>query len=224
MSPHLCCKQCKRYGLFQSGDSCFDNVFVQLLNCIIAPFLLVYHSLRIYCCPFLTSTANQCCCRMLFSPYCCLKCCSCIKHKDKAFLPNESSLGKVETNDCDIVWKRGQDIVFGKKKMSSSDENAAVASEQDLKINHLFNKSLRAEDVSQGALGDCWLLSAISSLTSQPSLIQNAFLTKSFNPRGKYVMKLWDPCTKAYIKISVDDYIPVDKLSEKPCFVAPHGK
>ena len=223
MGPHLCCKQCKRYGLFKSGDSCLDNILVQILNCVIAPFLLIYHSLRLYCLPCVTSSASQCCCRILFSPSCCLKCCGCMKHSDKVFLPNAQSLGKVQTDDCDIIWKRAQEIVYEKKKIPGRDEEASET-EVDLCINHLFNKSLQAEDVSQGALGDCWLLSAVASLTSQPSLIQNAFLTKSFNPRGKYKMKLWDPSSKQYVKISVDDYIPVHKDTGKPCFVSPNGK
>jgi hypothetical protein len=226
MSPHLCCNRCSRYGLFKSGDSCLDNFCVQILNCIIAPFLLVYHSFRIYCFPFCTSTLNQCCCRLLFSPSCCLKCCSCFKHKDKSFLANEQSLGKVETDASSIIWKRAQDIIYEEetKKDKESNEDDDDNHHHDKCINHLFNKQLRAEDVSQGALGDCWLLSAVASLTSQQSLIQNAFMTKSFNPRGKYTMKLWDPSLKKYVMISVDDFIPVDKTSGQPCFVHPRGE
>jgi hypothetical protein len=148
-----------------------------------------------------------------------MKCCQCIKHYDKSFPPTIESLGDIQT-DVAIEWKRGQEIIYKCTKKKSNDNNI----EENISINHLFNKSLRAEDVHQGALGDCWLLSAVASLTSQPSLIQNAFMTKSFNPRGKYVMKLWDSAQNKYVKVSVDDYVPVDKVTGEPCFVRPEGK
>ena len=145
-----------------------------------------------------------------------MKCCGCIKHKDRHFPPNAVSLGAVGTDVSEIEWKRAQDIVYTKGQ-------AEEDTDKKLCINHLFNKSLDAEDVNQGELGDCWLLSAVASLTSQPSLIQNAFMTKSFNPRGKYVMKLWDSSLKKYVKVSVDDYVPVKKETGQPCFVQPEG-
>jgi hypothetical protein len=80
-----------------------------------------------------------------------------------------------------------------------------------------------ANDIYQGQLGDCWLLSAIASLTVKPSLIENLFLTREFNPRGKYQFRFYDSPTSAFTTVTIDDYIPVDASTEEPVFSAPHG-
>jgi calpain-15 len=136
---------------------------------------------------------------------------------DKEFPPNETSLGNVKGVDVkDIVWKRATDIeyrapIHGKKQY----------------MNKLFEKGLEPDDVCQGALGDCWLLSAIASLTNHPESIDNVFVTRQWNPRGKYTFKFWD-ATKYKGKggwhlVTIDDYIPVKKSDGKPVFEHPRG-
>ena len=41
-------------------------------------------------------------------------------------------------------------------------------------------------------MGDCWLLAAIACLAEHDGAIQAVFRTKEANPRGKYVLRLYD--------------------------------
>jgi hypothetical protein len=80
-----------------------------------------------------------------------------------------------------------------------------------------------ANDIFQGQLGDCWLLSAIASLTTQPWLLENVFLTREWNPRGKYDVRLYSIPTSSFVTVTVDDHIPVRKSDLQPLFTKPKG-
>ena len=67
------------------------------------------------------------------------------------------------------------------------------------------------EDICQGALGNCWLLSALASLSSTSTTVEECFITDEWNPRGKYSLRFWDDDKSKYVKIAVDDYFPVDE-------------
>ena len=41
-------------------------------------------------------------------------------------------------------------------------------------------------DIEQGNLGDCWLLSAIATLATQPECLRSLFVTPELSYRGKY--------------------------------------
>jgi len=75
----------------------------------------------------------------------------------------------------------------------------------------------------KGQLGDCWLLSAFCALAEFPGAIQNNFHTQVHNPRGKYRLKIWDEMEKKWTTISVDDKIPVNKITERPLYAKPVG-
>ncbi|CAE7494838.1 Capn15 [Symbiodinium microadriaticum] len=78
-------------------------------------------------------------------------------------------------------------------------------------------------DICQEAFGNCWLLSALASLSNKHSTIENSFVTREFNPRGKYVLRLWDSPNEKYVNVAVDDFIPVDKRTQQPAFTENNG-
>lgn len=52
--------------------------------------------------------------------------------------------------------------------------------------------------MTQGSLGDCWLLAAFSVATIYPELLNEIFITKEYNPAGAYIVKffkdgVWTP-------------------------------
>jgi hypothetical protein len=194
------------FGLLESSSdlSLLRKILYLIGNIFLTPLLLIYHSFRIYLFPCFSSTLVSCLCRTISSEYCCFCCFKYTLHTDKDFGPNMKSIGTIKTQKK-IVWKRASEI---KTKTA--------------KLNQLFESGIAIDDICQGQLGDCWLLSAIASLSSQPITISNTFISKEFNPRGKYTFRLWDPIASKFVRISIDDYIPVDD-SGQPVFVRPHG-
>ena len=80
----------------------------------------------------------------------------------------------------------------------------------------LFHDTINMNDVVQGQLGDCWLISTIASLANQrPNLIRAMFgdetnNTTLMNEVGVYSVRLWDSLAMDWFWIVVDDLIPLD--------------
>ncbi len=77
------------------------------------------------------------------------------------------------------------------------------AKDKDQKV-VLFN-GIDPKDVAQGALGDCWLMAAIATLTEFPDDIRRLFLTKEYNPEGEYKMQLFDAPRNQWKVINIRD-------------------
>ena len=65
-------------------------------------------------------------------------------------------------------------------------------------------------DLMQGALGDCWLITAISTMAEYPESVKQVFLTKEHNEIGQYVLRLWCEYYSDWINVKVDSFVPVD--------------
>lgn len=50
----------------------------------------------------------------------------------------------------------------------------------------VFQESVKPTDIMQGDLGDCYLLSALSSMAEKPGLIERLFETKEVSLLGIY--------------------------------------
>ena len=194
------------------GLCCSDKQSAGLLalNCLLTPFLLIIHSIRIYLIPCLTSCLFQCCCAIGSK-----LCGKCWRYTDKKFPPNDASLGAFEAKkDGDVDWKRAHEIIEVMPATSRCDRTAA----------QLFEDGVSPKDICQGALGDCWLLSAIACLAEQRGSIERCFLEHSYNPRGKYTLRLWDGLKQKWTYINVDDTFPCQAgEGGKPLFTHPNG-
>jgi hypothetical protein len=127
---------------------------------------------------------------------------------DIDFDAKESSLGLLCTRNAH--WIRGSNL------QHSDMYNSMV----------LFNK-IEPNDVYQGRLGDCWLLSALSSLAEFPLFMNNVFTSNEISKDGKYIIKLYDAGQKKWIDVTIDDRIPCT-YSQKwydvptPLYTRPH--
>ena len=119
---------------------------------------------------------------------------------DASFPPCSASLGPLDagrnqhrqSRAAAISWARAQDI-DGRR------------SRQGLAW-HVFNGDPRPSDVSQGMLGDCWLISALAVLAERPQLLREIMISDRLNERGAYGVKLCkDGVWQAVI---IDDYFP----------------
>lgn len=70
----------------------------------------------------------------------------------------------------------------------------------------VFIEDIDPNDIKQGALSDCWFLSALASLAERPALVRRLFITKEYNEEGVYKVKI---CKNGeWMVVTVDDYIP----------------
>eukprot|EP00930_Biecheleria_cincta_P057310 TRINITY_DN43278_c0_g1_i1.p1 TRINITY_DN43278_c0_g1~~TRINITY_DN43278_c0_g1_i1.p1 ORF type:complete len:623 (+),score=111.70 TRINITY_DN43278_c0_g1_i1:73-1941(+) len=69
--------------------------------------------------------------------------------------------------------------------------------------------TIQADNISQGEIGDCWLLAAMAVLADFPGHIMNLFDQTSLSEEGRYTIKLHD-IKKGWEDVVVDDLIPCD--------------
>ena len=110
--------------------------------------------------------------------------------------------------DATVKWKRAPELV--------KREGAGRAK--------LFEGRIEADDVKQGGLGDCWLLSAIASAAeAHPELIRGLFVTPFVEPCGVYRVRLYDVRFERWTTVVIDDRIPMDDAGTAPRFTQPNG-
>ncbi|KAJ8922525.1 hypothetical protein NQ315_007555 [Exocentrus adspersus] len=115
---------------------------------------------------------------------------------DDDFPPMPTSLyyNPSEVKDSHTVkWKRLKDIVV----------------EEDKDLPWAVFRRPQPSDISQGVLGNCWLLSALAVLAEREDLVRAVVITRDCCPQGVYQVRL---CNDGHwITVLVDDYFPCDK-------------
>ncbi|KAJ8952409.1 hypothetical protein NQ318_014501 [Aromia moschata] len=115
---------------------------------------------------------------------------------DDDFPPMPTSLyyNPSEMKDSHTVkWKRLRDIVV----------------EEDKDLSWAVFRRPQPSDISQGVLGNCWLLSALAVLAEREDLVRAVLITRDCCPQGVYQVRL---CKDGHWTIVlVDDYFPCDK-------------
>lgn len=209
----------------------------QLLACVanlfLAPFAFALGWVRIYAIPCLLTTLH-----MALSKCFCALCGGFFpKYRDPWFPANDASVGynllgrgpkpcldffccccaKVVCichNPCSkatIPWKRANEVVEAR-------DGAGAGRAQ------LFEGKIEANDVQQGGLGDCWLLSAIASIAeAHPEIVRSLFITNFVEPCGIYRIRLYDVRFERWTTVTIDDRIPMNDANTAPRFTQPNG-
>lgn len=61
-------------------------------------------------------------------------------------------------------------------------------------------------DIVQGGLGDCWLMSSTASYAEVPTRIKNVFLTEELNQKGVYAVQFY--VLGSPVIVTIDDFLP----------------
>lgn len=137
---------------------------------------------------------------------------------------------------CCFKWPYEDEDFFGAKALGNHDKESGQSMNkntdwvraQDLKQcqgkrPQLFEGEIEPNDLCQGAVGDCWLVAAFACASEFPDMIRHLFLTKEYNPRGLYKIRIFDPQQEKWVVITVDDRIPCKKGTKTPRFMKPNG-
>ncbi|CAE8667277.1 unnamed protein product [Polarella glacialis] len=86
-------------------------------------------------------------------------------------------------------------------------------------VEHIsFMMSIDPNDIRQGDLGDCWLLSTLALCAEWPQFLPSLVDSTSLSVEGKYVVTLYDYGSQQSSQVTVDDSIPMSS-GESPAFV-----
>jgi len=69
------------------------------------------------------------------------------------------------------------------------------------------------QQMGTNSLLDCWLMSSFAAVAEFPEAVRSLFVEKEATSDGHYVVKLFDPHKKKWIKIEVDDRLPMTNES-----------
>ncbi|KAL7670814.1 hypothetical protein ACOME3_005737 [Neoechinorhynchus agilis] len=133
------------------------------------------------------------------------------KFRDPQFQPNDSSLygDSMHTKYSILQSFHGSNSKYNWHVERWLPPEMINFSESDYRWPLSVFNSPVPNDIVQGKLGDCWLIAALSLVAEVPSILYKILITKEYNPKGIYHVRL---CDRGMWKvITVDDRLPVNK-------------
>jgi len=70
--------------------------------------------------------------------------------------------------------------------------------------------SVSPNDLSQGAMGNCWLISSLAAVAEFPKLLTSLSKQQVLDPEGRYDLKLFHPLKEEWVPVTIDDRFPVN--------------
>ena len=122
-----------------------------------------------------------------------------VQWSDEEFEANDEALFRGEAAVSGKVegWARPEEVF--------ETRNGNAPGESDMMV---FKDPIEPRDIGQGALGDCWLLSAFAIVAQYPERVRDIFETDEVNDAGAYGVKLW--AGGKWVRVMVDSKLPVD--------------
>eukprot|EP00913_Durusdinium_trenchii_P009295 g8734.t1 len=116
-----------------------------------------------------------------------------------------SNLKFLEGNPAEIVVKPGEQI---KKRVIEVDDKAYVARMIGSPNEAVLFDQVRPQDIVQGFVGDCWLMSSIACMATHPSKLKSLFKEKHLTEDGQCDIFLYDVEGEKWMTITIDEFIP----------------
>jgi len=153
----------------------------------------------------------------------------CVEESEKAYLQWQNIVSICrDSNQAfvdDSFPPSGQSLYYNQKEPSVENEPARksqnvtqwlrphqIVTDCDNSINWTVFRTPLPSDISQGILGNCWLLSALAVIAEKTELIENIVCTRQYCNQGVYQIRL---CKDGYWRtVIVDDLLPCDKRKQ----------
>lgn len=184
-----------------------------LLELLLFPFVLSFYAIKLYFLGCIKSLLIRWWVKLFYM--CCH--CKCMIYTDQEFPAGDDAVG--EPRYVEAVLANGA----GGRGTIEWQRASVIAKNQKIKNRmRLFpRRGIHAGNIQQGVLADCWLISSLACLAERPGAIEAIFLTKQYNPFGKYKIRLF--LNFKWQVIEVDDMFPVFSNDNTPCFGFPHN-
>jgi len=75
----------------------------------------------------------------------------------------------------------------------------------------LYGENIAPNDLRQGGLGNCWLISAFSAVAEFPEKIRALIKQTKLSKSGRYDVTLFHPVDEQHVTIAIDDRFPTDE-------------
>mmetsp|Transcript_1037 Transcript_1037/g.1615 ORF Transcript_1037/g.1615 Transcript_1037/m.1615 type:complete len:287 (+) Transcript_1037:20-880(+) len=115
-----------------------------------------------------------------------------------------------DVSSKDVIWMRIPSVVDAWNKRMKATHLETLNLEECI-----FPKNKEDWNISQGILKDCFLISAIQICLSSTHLLEKILVDSTFNPQGEYTFQFYDSKEAKWVKVTIDDSIPVYKREEK---------
>jgi hypothetical protein len=86
--------------------------------------------------------------------------------------------------------------------------------------------NIEPNDLTQGIVGDCWLLATMACIAEFPNAVESLFCGQTgTSPIGKYRIRLYDLDKRSWEVVTIDDFIPCKREGDvlRPLFAIPNG-
>ena len=151
-----------------------DGKGVCWVNALCSPCVLPARSCLIYFLPCIEVYLNRVLCGACAG-------CPCFAYTDNAFPADDKSIGQLKTPKTGVKWRRGSAAV-GTTGTSEEARRTTRAV--------LVRNGITPSDIGQGALGDCWLMSAFACLAEFPGVTSICTIARA---RG------WSPAARLLV-------------------------
>ncbi len=141
---------------------------------------------------------------------------------DKDFPPEARVLNALDSNGERVQKKFGGELDEDPEGKKNPEEYCFKRVSEIFPNGYsLFDDKIEPADIKQGSVGDCWLMSGLAALSTNPGVIQSIFKSKSVNKQGYYEIYYYEDGIKRVMFI--DDYIVCWADSNDTAFGKPNG-